>query len=120
MPDSPSTIVERLPNFVVVRVLHESLDEKNLAAVRAETSAAGAESPQLAVVLDMTKVSFVPSLSLGGLVQLTREFKSRGQRFVLSGLQPLVRETLTITRLDRLIEINNDPAMLTGSSGTGG
>ncbi|HOW73021.1 MAG TPA: STAS domain-containing protein [Phycisphaerae bacterium] len=120
MPDSPSTIVERLPNLVVVRIQHESLDEKNLAAVRAETSAAGAESPQLAVVLDMTKVSFLPSLSLGGLVQLSREFKARGQRFALSGLQPLVRDTMAITRLDRLIEINNDLATLTGPTGTAG
>jgi len=112
MPDSAVTIIERHPNVVVVHVQPESLDERNLSAVRADTSAAGAESPQLAVVLDLAKVGFMPSMSLGGLVQLSREFKARGQRLVLTGLQPVVRETMAITRLDRLFEIQDDPSSL--------
>jgi anti-sigma B factor antagonist len=117
MPDSPVTVVERHPNVVVVHLQAERLDETNLATVRADVSAAGAESPQLAVALDMTKVGFMPSLSLGGLVQLSRELKGRGQRFVLTGLQPFVRETMAITRLDRLFEIHNDLSTLTGPTG---
>jgi len=112
MPDSAVTIIERHPNVVVVHVQPESLDERNLSAVRADTSAAGAESPLLAVVLDLAKVGFMPSMSLGGLVQLSREFKARGQRLVLTGLQPVVRETMAITRLDRLFEIQDDPSSL--------
>ena len=112
MPDSPVTIIERRSSVVVVHVQPESLDERNLSAVRADTSAAGAESPQLAVVLDLAKVGFMPSLSLGGLVQLQQEFKARGQRLVLTGLQQAVRETMAITRLDRLFEIQNDSSSL--------
>ena len=108
MSDAAVTVVERHPNVVVVHVQAESLDERNLSAVRADTSAAGAASPQLAVVLDLAKVGFMPSLSLGGLVQLQRELKARGQRFVLTGLRPAVRETMAITRLDRLFEIQDD------------
>lgn len=120
MSDSAVTIVERHPNVVVVHVQPETLDERNLAAVRANASAAGAESPQLPVALDMAKVGFMPSLSLGGLVQLQREFKARNQRLVLAGLQPAVRETMAITRLDRLFEIENDLTALTGPTGTAG
>ena len=112
MSDSTVTVVERHPNVIVVHVQPESLDERNLSTVRADTSAAGAESPQLAVVLDLAKVGFMPSLSLGGLVQLQREFKARGQRLVLTGLRPAVRETMAITRLDRLFEIQDDPSSL--------
>ena len=120
MADSKVTNVERHPGMVVVHVLPESLDEKSLSAMRADTSAAGAGSPQLPVVLDLAKVGFMPSLSLGGLVQLSREFKARGQRLVLTGLQPMVRETMAITRLDRLFEIQSDLSALTGPAGAGG
>lgn len=116
MSDSAVTMVERHPNVVVVRVQAERLDEGNLAAIRAETSAAGEESPQLAVVLDLAKVGFMPSLSLGGLVQLLQIFKVRGQRLMLTGLQPAVRETMAITRLDRLFEIQDDLSALTGTT----
>ena len=112
MPDSAVTTIERHPNVIVVHVQPESLDEKNLSAVRADASAAGAESPQLAVVLNLAKVGFMPSLSLGGLVQLQREFKARGQRLVLTGLRPAVRETMAITRLDRLFEIQDNSSSL--------
>lgn len=119
MPDSAVTLVERHPNFVLVRILRESLDEQNLATVRSDTSAAGAQSPECMVILDMTSVGYMPSLSLGGLVQLTREFKARGQRLVLTGLQPFVRQTMALTRLDRLFEIHDDLSDLTGP-GEGG
>ena len=120
MSDSKVTLIERYPNVVVVRVQAESLDETSLSTVRADTSAAGAESPQLTVALDLTKVGFLPSLSLGGLVQLQQEFKARGQRLVLSGLQQAVRETIAITRLDRLFEIHKDLSTLTGATGPTG
>lgn len=117
MPDSTVTSVDRYPNLVVVHVQTERLDDTNLAVVRADVSTASAESPQMAVVLDMAEVRFMPSFSLGGLVQLSREFKARGQRLVLAGLQPFVRETFAITRLDRLFEIHDDLSTLTGPTG---
>ena len=114
MPDPTATAIERHPSVVVVRVQADRLDETNLAAVRSEVSAAGSESPQLAVALDLVNVSFVPSLSLGGLVQLAQIFKGRGQRLVLTNLQPPVRQTITVTRLDRLFEIQDDLSALLG------
>jgi anti-sigma B factor antagonist len=117
MSKSAVTVVERHPNVVVVHVQAERLDETNLSTVRADASAAGAESPQAAVVLDMARVGFMPSLSLGGLIQLSQAFKVRGQRLVLAGLQPAVRETMAITRLDRLFEIHDDLTTLPGATG---
>jgi anti-anti-sigma factor len=108
MPESPATAAEKRSNIVVVRVLADRIDEGNLAAVRAETAAAGAESPQATVALDMGNVEFVPSVSLGGLIQLSQLFKGRHQRLVLVNLQPSVRETMVLTRLDRLFEIQSD------------
>ena len=112
MPAPTATIVERHPSVVVARVQADRLDETNLTAVRAEVSAAGLDSPHLPVALDMSNIAFVPSLSLGGLVQLAQIFKARGQRLVLANLQPPVRQTITITRLDRLFEIHDDLSSL--------
>lgn len=114
MPDPIATIVERHPSIVVVRIQADRLDETNLAAVRSEVSAAGLDSPHLPVALDLCNVGFLPSLSLGGLVQLAQIFKVRSQRLVLANLQPSVRQTITITRLDRLFEIQDDLSTLLG------
>jgi anti-anti-sigma factor len=112
MAEQATTIVERQPGLVVVRVQPESIDERNLAAVTGEVAAAGAESPQLPVAVDLGRVSFMPSLSLAGLIQLAQLFRSRKQRLVLINLQPPVRETLLITKLDRVFEIQHDLAAL--------
>lgn len=117
MSDPTVSTIELRPNLVVVHVQTERLDDANVAALRNDASAAAEESPQLAVALDMAKVRFVPSFSLGGLVQLSREFKARGQRLVLTGLQPFVRETIMITRLDSVFEIQDDLSTLTDPSG---
>jgi anti-anti-sigma factor len=112
MPDPTATIIEQHPSVIVARVRADHLDETNLAAVRSEVSAAGLQSPHLPVALDMSNIAFIPSLSLGGLVQLAQVFKARGQRLVLANLQPPVRQTITITRLDRLFEIQDDLSTL--------
>jgi anti-anti-sigma factor len=114
MPDQTATVIERHPNVVVVRVQADRLDETNLAAVRAEALAAASEASQLPVALDLGNVGFVPSLSLGGLVQLLQALKVQGQRLVLTNLQPPVRQTITVTRLDRLFEIQDDLSGLLG------
>ena len=107
MSDTPVTRIERQANCIVAHVLAASLDEEQLALLQAEISAAGAQAPALPMFVDMTQVGFMPSLSLGGLVQLLREFKARGQRLVLTGLQPVVRQTMSLTRIDRLFEIHD-------------
>ena len=115
MPESNTTTVEVHPRVVVVSLTAERLDETNLPAVRAEVSAAGSASPDLPVALDMSRVGFIPSFSLAGLIQLAQVFKARDQRLVLTGLQPAIRQVMTITRLDRLFEIRDDIAMLLGA-----
>lgn len=119
MSDTPETVVEKREGLIVVRILADKIDEGNLSKVRSAVGSAGAESPDLPVAMDMEKVAFVPSVSLGGLIQLYQLFKSRRQRLVLVNLQPAVRETLVLTRLDRLFEIQSDFSNLGGSAGGG-
>lgn len=57
------------------------------------------------VLFDLGRVEMLPSSSLGALVRLHHDLRTRGQRLVLVGLQPMVRSALAVTRLDRLFEL---------------
>ena len=97
------TELEQHAGAVVVRVTGGVLDETNLPSVRAAVGEAGERSPHEAVALDLQAVGFMPSVSLGGLIQLTHFFRARKQRFALVNVQPPVREML---RLDRIFEVH--------------
>jgi anti-anti-sigma factor len=81
------------------------LDEQHAENMQDKVKEACEQTPQLPVVLEMSKVEFVPSLSLGALVTLLQTMKQNQRRFILAGIQPNVRETLTICRLNKLFEI---------------
>jgi anti-anti-sigma factor len=117
MSEQALVIVERHPDLVLAHVQPETIDERNLAAVHAEVAAAGSESPDLPVVLDMTRVLFMPSMSLAGFIRLSQLFRSKKQRLVLINLQPAVRDTLVVTKLDRLFEIRPNLVALRAGPG---
>jgi len=91
--------------FLLAKLQCAELDEPHAADMQQKTQAAAEQSPELAVVLDMSQVQFVPSLSLGALVTLLQQTKQRQQRFILVGLRPEVRQALALCRLDKLFEI---------------
>ncbi len=110
MPESPVTAIEPQPDVVVVRVLPERLDEQQLRQLQADVRAAAGTHPGLPFVLDLARVSFMPSMSLAGLIRLRAEFGARQQRLTLAGLQPQVRDVFVVTRLDRLFDLQDDVA----------
>ncbi len=117
MPEPAVTTVEPRKGLVLVRVELESIDDRNLEALCAEVTAAGAASPQLPVAVDFTRVNFMPSVTMAGLIQLSQQFRSRKQRLALVNLQPSVREALVLMRLDRVIELQRDLSAFTGGPG---
>lgn len=117
MPEPSVTVVEQRGGLVIVRVELEKIDERNLEAVRSEVAAAGAASPQLPVAVDLGRVGFMPSITMAGLIQLAQLFRARKQRLVFVNLQPDVRESLVVMRLDRVIELQHDLSALTGGPG---
>jgi anti-anti-sigma factor len=57
------------------------------------------------VVLDLSRVQIVPSLGLGALVQISNKCRARKQRLKLAAVQPQVRQTMSITKLDRILDL---------------
>jgi len=91
---------------VEAKQLNEDLTRKLEALVR-EAAAAEREAP---LVMDLGAVEFMPSVSLGALVTISLDCKQNNQRFMLVGLQPTLREALSLTRLDKLFEIQDTVA----------
>lgn len=101
----PAISIERKDDVVVLHIEARNLDEQNTQRVHEEIAAEVERSPALPFVLDLDKVKFLPSLTLGAMVKLGNDFRSRGQRLLLAGAQPTVKQVITITRLDRVFEI---------------
>ena len=64
--------------------------------------------PNAPFILNMANVRFVPSLGMGVLVGLAREFQVRGQRLIFAAMQPDVRQSFTVSHLHRILEIVDD------------
>jgi anti-anti-sigma factor len=96
--------IESSNEMIIAELQCSDMDEQHTTDMQEKISAT-AEQTQLPVVLDMSKVEFMPSLSLGALISIMQNLKRNDQRFILAGLQPKVRETLTACRLDKLFEI---------------
>ncbi len=101
--------IETRDNVLVVTAQCAEMDEDRTRVLQDEASTAAAAAPGQPVVLDLSRVTFVPSLSLAALVTLQRTCKTRGQRLVLAGVQQNVRGALAVTHLDRLFQIFDTP-----------
>ena len=108
MSDQQVTSINQRDNLLVAVVQLESLDDESTGKMRAEVLAGAEQARDLPVVLDLSNVGFFPSVSLGAVVVLLNTLKKAGQKLILVGLQPPVRESLAITRLDKLFEIRDD------------
>src|SRR5688572_25649304 len=97
--------VETSGNAVVARVNMKLLDDANLKRMNQLIDEAAAKPGVTAVVLDMSRVQIVPSLGLGALVQLSNKCRAREQRLKLAAMQPQVRQTMCITKLDRVLDL---------------
>jgi anti-sigma B factor antagonist len=105
MSDQDVINIEQRSGVLLASIACERMDEDLTNQMQTEVYAAAAQTRRLPLVLDLSRVEFFPSLSLGALVKILGEFKKHGQRLILVGLQPSLRSALAVTRLDKLFEI---------------
>jgi anti-anti-sigma factor len=99
--------IETSGSAVVARVNLKLFDDKNLKRMNEMIDEAAAQPGVVNVVLDLSRVQIVPSLGLGALVQLSKKCKARQQRLRLAAVQPQVRETMAITKLNRILTLED-------------
>jgi len=105
MSQASEIVITPHEEIVLAALEFPRMRDEQADAVQAEVAAAAEKTPDLPVVLDMSKVEYVPSRGIGALVALLQKFKQDSRRFILADLQPHVRETLTVCRLDKLFEL---------------
>ena len=107
MSEQEALTVTTHDEIVLAAIQCAELNEELTRQMRDGVLKAATERSQLPVVLNMSKVEFLPSLSIGALVSVLTELKKTGQRLFLVDIQPSVREVLAITRLDKVFEIHD-------------
>lgn len=105
MADQPVLSVTRKDSHCLATILSRSLDDEKTDELIASLLTAAGTSGGLPIVLDMSKVDFAPSVTLGALVKLSKSFKLDGRRLILAAVQSRIRNTIAVTRLDKLLEI---------------
>ena len=108
MTDPSVVTVETRQNVILGVVLCARMDDEEARAVKQAIYAVASKAGDLPVVLDISRVEFLPSISLGALLNLSRQFKINDQRFILAGPRRDIRSVLAVTRLDKLFEISDD------------
>jgi anti-anti-sigma factor len=104
-PDKPPVTVEKTGGAVVARAHDKVLDDETLKTLtRLIDEASGLDGSIRLVVLDLSRVTMLPSMALGLLVQMAGKCKARDQRLKLAGVARQVRQVFTITRLDRVFQ----------------
>jgi anti-anti-sigma factor len=108
---SPQIVtVERRESALIATINAKMLDDKELKALGAVLDQAASDASVSQVVVDLSRVHIVPSLGLGLLLRISQKCAARNQRFALAALTPNVRQTLTITKLDRVLKLADSVA----------
>ena len=92
--------VETIDGVTVLRLAVEALDAANADGLKALLPGADETA---AVVLAMASVTFIDSSGWGAIVSVLRRVQRSGGRLVVVGLQPELRQTFELIRLDRII-----------------
>ena len=90
---------------ILARVERAQMDDQCARALETQLLAAADQTPTLPIMLDLSQVTAMHSVFIGVLVTLWKKTKESGQRFILAGMQPQLRQTLTLCRLDKLFEL---------------
>jgi len=64
-----------------------------------------AEQSRWRIVVDLSVVTLLSSMGLGGLVTLNKQCREHGGALVICGLTPEIAGLLKLTRLDKMLQI---------------
>lgn len=100
-----SIVFEKMGDAAVARPQMKMMDDQALKTLVRMIDEATPESAVRSVIIDLSRVTILPSLALGLLVQISNTCKAREQKLTLVSVQPQIRKVFTITRLDRVFQI---------------
>lgn len=89
---------------IIVHMQTSAVEPEDCQTLDAQVRAELAKSSR-DVVIDCSRIKFLPSLAVGAFISLRRDVSAGGHAFVLAGLSPHIRQVLVLSRLDRLFTI---------------
>jgi anti-sigma B factor antagonist len=99
--------VSRTGDVEVVRLIEPKLAQPDLEALQNDLSKRIDEGARK-MVINLAPVAFVDSFGIGVIAATARRISQAGGRVKLCGVGDRVKMSLTITRLDRMLEIFAD------------
>ena len=70
----------------------------------------GKEWAARTVLMDMERIDYLDSASVGWLIASQKAFRAAGGKLVLYALQPRIRQLLTMLRVERIVPLAEDLA----------
>ena len=99
--------IQENENALVVTIQCSEFDHDTTARLRVEIDGVVTPTSTLPVLLDMSNVTFMPSMTLGALIELANRCKSQQRRLVLVGVTPSVQDVFKISALSNFFEIRD-------------
>ena len=105
-----SILVERQNGVAVVRFVDDKImDVERIQKLNDELNRLADRDDARDMLLNLENVRFLSSAAINKLIVLDKRIKSNGGRIRLTSLRPEVRDVFSITNLDRLFRIYDDP-----------
>ena len=79
-------------------------------------NAVNSQSDVTAIVLDLARVTTIDAHGLGVMLELREQIQSKGIRFKLMNVRPLVNRVLEITRLNSVFEVTTPEKIFAAAS----
>ena len=101
----------------ILRVKEAKLTYPNLSAFLAEVRRL-VEAGARKLVIDLQQVSYVDSASIGCLMDIRRLLQEEGGVLKLSGLQPRVETMISMTGVNRIIDVHREESAAVAAFGS--
>ncbi len=99
--------IQENENAVVATIQCSEFDHDTTVRLRAEIDGVVAPTSTRPVVLDLSNVTFMPSMTLGALIELANRCTSPQRRLVLVGVTPTVQDVFELCKLNSFFEIRD-------------
>ena len=88
--------IQENENAVVATIQCSEFDHDTTAQLRAEIDGFVAPTSTLPVLLDLSNVTFMPSMTLGVLIEISNRCKSQQRRLILVGVTSTVQDVFKL------------------------
>lgn len=93
------------PRATIATIQCREFDFQRTTQFKTESAAAAGGPPRLPLILDLANVGYMPSLTLGALVELRNRFAQEHRQLTLVGLQPAIIKLMQASGMLGLFDV---------------